>query len=50
MEWVKILIEKVPIRLVFESALELMGSTQIGTFQVLWQNICRRAHLVKQSD
>lgn len=23
-----------PIRLVFESALELMGSTQIGTFQV----------------
>lgn len=33
-EWVKSRIQKVPIRLVFESALELMGSTQIGTFQV----------------
>ena len=27
-------VKKVPIRLVFESALELMGTTQIGTFQV----------------
>lgn len=33
-EWLKALVDKVPIRLVFESALELMGCTQIGTFQV----------------
>ncbi len=27
-------IQNVPIRIVFESALELMGSTEIGTFKV----------------
>eukprot|EP00884_Botryococcus_braunii_P009534 jgi/Botrbrau1/18582/Bobra.0367s0024.1 len=33
-EWLRERIEKVPIRLVFESALELMGTTQIGTFKM----------------
>ena len=33
-EWLKELVAKVPVRLVFESALELMSCTQIGTFQV----------------
>lgn len=33
-EWLKDLVEKVPIRLVFESALELMSCTQVGTFQM----------------
>ena len=33
-EWLKGLVAQVPIRLVFESALELMGCTQIGSFQV----------------
>lgn len=32
-EWLRSHIQRVPIRLVFESALELMGTTQIGTFQ-----------------
>ena len=32
-EWLKSRVEKVPLRLVFESALELMSTTQIGTFQ-----------------
>ena len=30
-EWLRTHISKVPIRLVFESALELMGTTQVGT-------------------
>ena len=33
-EWLKSRVDKIPVRLVFESALELMSSTQIGTFQV----------------
>ncbi len=33
-EWLKSRVEKIPLRLVFESALELMSATQIGTFQV----------------
>lgn len=33
-EWLRELVVRVPIRLVFESALELMGTTKIGTFQV----------------
>ena len=33
-EWLKARVDKIPVRLVFESALELMSSTQIGTFQV----------------
>lgn len=33
-EWLKTRVEKIPLRLVFESALELMSTTQIGTFQV----------------
>jgi Domain of unknown function (DUF3479) len=33
-EWLKVLVAKVPLRLVFESALELMSCTQVGTFQV----------------
>ena len=33
-EWLKARVDKIPLRLVFESALELMSSTQIGTFQV----------------
>ena len=34
MEWLRERIQAVPVRLVFESALELMGCTQIGTFKV----------------
>lgn len=33
-EWVKERIEHIPIRLVFESALELMSYTEIGTFNM----------------
>ncbi|DBA83121.1 TPA: Magnesium chelatase [Trebouxia sp. C0005] len=33
-EWLKSRVEKIPLRLVFESALELMSATQIGTFQM----------------
>lgn len=33
-EWLRKAIERVPVRLVFESSLELMGMTQIGTFQM----------------
>lgn len=33
-EWLRERIQAVPVRLVFESALELMGCTQIGTFKV----------------
>jgi len=33
-EWLRERVAKIPIRLVFESALELMGQTQIGTFQM----------------
>lgn len=33
-EWLKARVDQIPVRLVFESALELMSSTQIGTFQV----------------
>ena len=31
-EWLKTRVDNIPVRLVFESALELMSSTQIGTF------------------
>lgn len=34
-EWLKSRVKKIPLRLVFESALELMSTTQIGTFQVI---------------
>ncbi|KAK9860391.1 hypothetical protein WJX84_004358 [Apatococcus fuscideae] len=33
-EWLRARISAIPVRLVFESALELMGTTQIGTFQM----------------
>ena len=33
-EWLKERIQKVSVRLVFESALELMGTTQLGSFKV----------------
>ncbi len=33
-EWLRERIQQVPIRLVFESALELMGTTQLGGFKV----------------
>lgn len=33
-EWLRERIQAVPVRLAFESALELMSTTQIGTFQV----------------
>lgn len=33
-EWLRERVEQIPVRLVFESALELMSKTQIGTFQV----------------
>ena len=33
-EWLRERIKQIPVRLVFESALELMSLTQIGTFQV----------------
>ena len=31
-EWLRERVQAIPVRLVFESALELMGSTQIGSF------------------
>lgn len=34
MEWLRGRISGIPLRLVFESALELMGSTQVGSFQM----------------
>ncbi|GAX76816.1 hypothetical protein CEUSTIGMA_g4262.t1 [Chlamydomonas eustigma] len=33
-EWLRAQIQDIPVRLVFESALELMGSTQIGSFNM----------------
>ena len=33
-EWLRERIKAIPLRLAFESALELMGTTQIGSFQV----------------
>ncbi len=33
-EWLREKIGDIPIRLVFESALELMGTTQLGGFKV----------------
>jgi magnesium chelatase subunit H len=33
-EWLKERVDKVPVRFVFESALELMSSTQVGSFQM----------------
>jgi hypothetical protein len=33
-EWLKKKVEKVPVRLVFESALELMSETCVGSFQM----------------
>jgi len=32
-EWLRERIQRVPVRLVFESALELMGTTQLGSFK-----------------
>lgn len=32
-EWLKERIQQIPVRLVFESALELMSCTQLGSFQ-----------------
>lgn len=34
-EWLRERVQQIPIRLVFESALELMGTTQLGGFKVL---------------
>ncbi|KAK3272174.1 Magnesium chelatase, partial [Cymbomonas tetramitiformis] len=33
-EWLREKVERIPTRLVFESALELMGTTQVGTFKM----------------
>lgn len=33
-EWLRARVARVPVRLVFESALELMSSTQVGTFEM----------------
>jgi magnesium chelatase subunit H len=33
-EWLRARVAKVPVRLVFESSLELMESTQVGGFQM----------------
>jgi hypothetical protein len=33
-EWLRARVQDIPIRLVFESALELMGTTQLGGFKV----------------
>ena len=33
-EWLRDRVSGIPVRLAFESALELMSTTQIGTFQV----------------
>lgn len=35
-EWLRERVAGVPIRLVFESALELMSTTQLGGFKVGW--------------
>lgn len=43
-EWLRDRIKQVPIRLVFESALELMSLTQIGTFQVRTQEHMFQQH------
>ena len=42
-EWLKTAISKIPVRLIFESALELMSSTQLGGFQMGAQG---NAHVV----
>lgn len=34
MEWLREQVAAIPVRLVFESSLELMGSTQVGSFKV----------------
>ncbi len=34
-EWLRERVREVPIRLVFESALELMGTTQLGGFKAI---------------
>ena len=47
-EWLKSRVDKIPVRLVFESALELMSSTQIGTFQVPLQLACPAHHAMSQ--
>ena len=36
-EWIKERISDIPIRLVFESSLELMSSTQVGMLARLWR-------------
>ena len=61
-EWLRARISAIPVRLVFESALELMGTTQIGTFQAspvcacvatcllmrkVPANLCHRHHQAK---
>ena len=43
-EWLKSKVGKIPVRLVFESALELMSTTQIGTFQVCVDSSCHMMH------
>ena len=48
-EWLKSRVDKIPVRLVFESALELMSSTQIGTFQVPLRFACPAHHAMSQS-
>lgn len=37
MEWLKARIDKIPIRLCFESALELMSVTRVGSFSMAQQ-------------
>jgi magnesium chelatase subunit H len=44
-EWLREHIKNVPIRLVFESALELMGTTQLGGFKVCFKCGCLLAAL-----
>ena len=55
MEWLRERVRAIPVRLAFESALELMGTTQIGSFQVCGRlsnghssgiALARKAHLV----
>ena len=44
-EWLRARISAIPVRLVFESALELMGTTQIGTFQASHLKTCPASFL-----
>ena len=49
-EWLREKIRDIPIRLVFESALELMGTTQLGGFKVCLHCDTRLPGMTLQSE